>query len=390
MKKYCIMPFASVRIEDGKNKNSTLIRPCCLFNPDKKTTYTNLNEYLESDMLQELQQHLLTQDTLPPGCSTCQLVEETGQLSVRQLKNRYFDIDHLAETAIQELDIFPSNLCNLNCIMCSPKFSSAIGAEQKSMGLISEIINFDETDRVCEAIETLPNLKYISVAGGEFFYAKYCIRILEQVQASGIEYFKITTNGTILNPKHIEILKHIPKLELRFSVDGTSDHYEFIRYPAKWDEVKQNILNYQQQLPNAKLETVIVVQPLNIFSVFDWLEFANQNNLETHWINLLNDDLNWDMLTPVEKNNIVEFIKLGLKNSTLTSRQKISLLNYSKNTIACSEFDSVARTRSIEKIIRLCKHRKISLNVLNLVFKELPDLLQEIINYETMHYSNSR
>ena len=128
MKKYCIMPFASVRIEDGKNKNSTLIRPCCLFNPDKKTTYTTLNEYFESDMLQELQQHLLTQDTLPLGCSTCRLVEETGQLSVRQLKNRYFDVDHLAETAIQELDIFPSNLCNLKCIMCSPKFSSAIGA----------------------------------------------------------------------------------------------------------------------------------------------------------------------------------------------------------------------------------------------------------------------
>jgi molybdenum cofactor biosynthesis enzyme MoaA len=228
------------------------------------------------------------------------------------------------------------------------------------------------------------------VAGGEFFYAKHCIRILEQVQASGIEHFKITTNGTILNPKHIEILKHIPKLELRFSVDGTKDHYEFIRYPAKWDEVKQNILNYQQQLPSAKLETVIVMQPLNVFSVFDWLEFANQNNLETHWINLINDDLNWDMLTPVEKNNIVEFIKSGLKNSTLTSRQKISLLNYSKNTIARSEFDSVARTRSIEKIIRLCKHRKISLNVLNLVFKELPDLLQEIINHETMHNTNPR
>jgi molybdenum cofactor biosynthesis enzyme MoaA len=384
------MPFASVRIEDGKNKNSTLIRPCCLFNLDKKSTYTTLNEYLESDMLQELQQHLLTQDTLPPGCSTCQLVEETGQLSVRQLKNRYFDVDHLAKTAIQELDIFTSNLCKLNSIMCNPKYSSAIGAEQKSMGLISEIINFDETDRVCEAIKTLPNLKYISVAGGEFFYAKYCIRILEQVQASGIEHFKITTNGTILNPKHIEILKHIPKLELRFSVDGTKDHYEFIRYPAKWDEVKQNILNYQQQLPNAKLETVIVVQPLNIFSVFDWLEFANQNNLETHWINLINNDLNWDILTPNEKNNIVEFIKSGLKNSTLTSRQKISLLNYSKNTIARSEFDSVARTRSIEKIIRLCKHRKISLNVLNLVFKELPDLSQEIINYETMHKTNPR
>ena len=384
------MPFASVRIEDGKNNNSTLIRPCCLFKPDKKTTHTNLKEYFDSDMLQELQQHLLTQDTLPAGCSACQRIEETGQLSVRQLKNRYFDVDHLETTSIQELDIFPSNLCNLNCIMCSPKHSSAIGAEQKSMGLITEIINFDETDRVCDAIKTLPNLKYISVSGGEFFYAKHCMRILEQVHASGVEYFKITTNGTILNPKHIEILKHIPKLELRFSVDGTKDQYEFIRYPAKWDEVKQNILNYQQQLPNAKLETVIVMQPLNIFSVFDWLEFANQHNLETHWGNLNNDDLNWDILIPEEKNTIVKFIESGLKDSNLTLRQRLSLLNYSKNTISHSEFDADARARSIKKIIRLCNHRKISLNVLNLVFKEMPYLLQEILSHETMHNTNSR
>lgn len=389
MKKYCIMPFASVRIEDGKNKNSTLIRPCCLFTPDKQTTHTNLQEYLESDMLQELQQHLLTQDTLPTGCAKCQQVEESGQLSIRQLKNRYFDVDYLAKLEIQELDIFPSNLCNINCIMCSPKFSSAIGAEQKSMGLISEIINFDETDRVCEAIEMLPNLKYITVAGGEFFYAKHCIRILEQVKASGVENVKITTNGTILNPKHIEILKRIPKLELRFSVDGTKDYYEFIRYPAKWDAVAQNILDYQQQLPNAKFETVIVMQPLNIFSVFNWLEFANQNNIETHWINLLNDDLNWNILTPAEKDIIVKFIGSGLKDKTLTTKQKLSLLNFGKNTIAQSPFDPIARTRSIEKIIRLCNHRKISLNVLNSMFKELPDLLQEIIAYETMHNTNT-
>ena len=384
------MPFVSVRIEDGKNKNSTLIRPCCLFNPDKKTAHNNIEEYLESDMLQELQQHLLTQDALPAGCATCQQVEEAGQLSVRQLKNRYFDVGQLTETTIQELDIFPSNLCNLNCIMCSPKFSSAIGAEQKSMGLISEVLNFDETDRVCQAIDALPSLKYITVAGGEFFYAKHCTRILEQIQASGIENFKITTNGTILNPKHVEILKHIPKLELRFSVDGVDDHYEFIRYPAKWNLVKQNILDYQQQLPNAKLEIVIVMQPLNIFSVFDWLEFANQNNLETHWINLLNSDLNWNILTTQEKDIIIEFIKSKIGNNNLTSQQKISLLNYSKNTIARSQFDQVARTRSIDKIIRLCSHRKISLNVLNSVFAQLPDLLQEIIDHETMHNTNSR
>lgn len=379
MKKYCIMPFASVRIEDGKNKNSTQIRPCCLYTPPEKIVFDSLDQYFNSDMLRDLQQHLLTQDTLPPGCIACKKVEDARHLSIRQQKNRYFSVDNLNKTDIQELDIFPSNLCNLTCVMCSPKFSSAVAAEQKNMGLINEVINFDETDRVCDAIKSLPNLKYITVAGGEFFYAKHCLRILKQISASEVENLKITTNGTILNPLHVEILKNIPKLELRFSIDGTEAYYEFIRYPAKWDAVKQNILEYQQQLPNAKLEVVIVMQPLNIFSVFDWLAFANTNSLDTHWINIAGDSLGWSMLTPEEKNIISKFIVQGVRDNKITSKQAITLLNYSKNVIPNSNFDPEYRNKSIQKIVLLCKHRKLSLEPFKSIFKNLPSLQQDIL-----------
>lgn len=382
------MPFASVRIEDGKNKNSTQIRPCCSFTPDNKMAFDNLEEYFKSDMLHDLQQHLLTQDTLPSACKVCQTVEDSGQLSVRQLKNKFFDIDVLSETAIQELDVFPSNVCNLSCIMCSPKFSSAIAAEQKKIGSILEVNNFDETDRICDAIDALPDLKYITVAGGEFFYAKHCTRLLKQIQKNKVINLKITTNGTVFDLEHIEILKQIPKLELRFSIDGTHDRYEFIRYPAKWNEVQKNIARFQQELPDAEFEIVIVMQPLNIFSVFDWLKFANNNDLKTHWINILGSDVSWAMLTQPEKNSVSEFIQQGIKHNKLTVHQKLSLLNHSKNTIHRICFDPIVRSQSIEKIVRLSNHRKIPLHTLQSIAKDFPDLYQEIINYENSHHSH--
>lgn len=384
------MPFASVRIEDGKNKNSTQIRPCCLFRSDKETSFDSLEEYFESDMLRELQQHLLTQDTLPPGCSVCKGVEEAGQQSVRQLKNKFFTINDPSKTSIQELDIFPSNVCNLSCIMCNPKFSSAVGAEQKKLGKILEVVNFDDTDRMCDTIQSLPNLKYINIAGGEFFYAKHCLRILKLIQSKKIEHLRIITNATIVKDEYLEILKTVPDLTLRISIDGTHNRYEFIRYPAKWDETKENILKFQKELPDANIEVVMVMQPLSIYSVFDWLEFTNTHALKTFWSNILGTEVNWDILTVAERTAVSEFIMQGIKDKNVTPQQKLSLINYSKNTIQHLSFDPLARAKAVEKIVMLCKYRKISFDVLQSVIKNFPDLEQEIIKYETSYNSHSR
>ena len=359
MKKYCVLPFTSVRIEDTKNINSIGFRPCCFYRDENLPSFTSIDDYLDSDFLKNLQKHLLTEDELPPGCRLCQNVESKNQLSVRQLKNKFFQNLVLKQTNIQELDIFPSNTCNLTCIMCQPKFSSSIAAEQKKLGWVTEIYNFDETDLILDSLKKFPDLQYIHIAGGEFFYSKHCLKILEAIKLARIPNVSFITNGTICKDIHISILKEFKNLSLRFSIDGTGDYYEFIRYPAIWDEVKTNILQFKNQLPDAHIELVMVVQPLNIFNLLEWTKFTNDNDLESHW-QLISGDMGWGAITPEEKQLAANFILDNYAQFKLDQKQLVTILNYAKNTIPNLPFDESERTQFVFKLVQLCKNRKLN------------------------------
>jgi sulfatase maturation enzyme AslB (radical SAM superfamily) len=326
-----------------------------------------------------LQEHLLTQDTLPAGCGYCAEVESKNQLSVRQLRNKYFKDTIQPRTQIQYLDIFPSNVCNLNCIMCLPKFSSSIAAEQKILGNVTEIYNFDETDFVIDTINKINDLKSISIAGGEFFYAKHSLKILKAIQQSNITDVKITTNATVCDDRHIAILKTFKNLELRFSIDGTRSTYEFIRYPADWSLVQSNILKFQQQLPDAHLETINVFQPLNVFDQFNWITWANTHNLETHW-QVVQGEMGWQALTQTEKEIAIDFLMVNYKSFELSSKQKLTILNYARNGIPKYEFNPEYRNQFVKKIIQLSNHRKLPVQMVAAPFENWPDLQQLIIS----------
>ena len=380
MKKYCILPFISVRIEDNKNLDSIGFRPCCLYKDKNLPGFTNIDDYLKSDFLKNLQQHLITQDELPPGCNGCTTIESKKQVSVRQLKNKFFQDLVLQQTDIQELDIFPSNTCNLTCIMCNPKFSSSVAAEQKKIGWITKIYNFDETDLILDSLEQLSNLQYIHIAGGEFFYSKHCLKILEVIQTAKIPNVEFITNGTICNDKHISILNTFENLSLRFSIDGIDDYYEFIRYPAKWNEVKTNILNYKNQLPNAHIETVMTVQPFNIFNILEWTQWANDNNIETHW-QLIGGDMGWGAITTEEKQLAADFLFSNYRKFKLDQKQLVTILNYAKNTIPNLPFTVQEREQFIFKLVQLCKHRKLTAELVTKLLGPWKEL-QEIIVME--------
>lgn len=382
MNKYCAMPFVSLRIEDSQNKNSSKVRPCCIYRFDSEK-FASVDDYLNSEFLKNLQNHLLEKDELPPGCSTCAKVEKEGQLSVRQHKNKFFSNIKPKVTQIKEIDLFVSNTCNLSCIMCSPKFSSAIGAEQKKLGLVKEIYNFDETDFALESLSSLSTLSNITIAGGEFFYTKRHKEILQVIVDKKIENVKITTNGTVFNKETVDLLSSIPKLEIRFSIDGTGSSYEFIRYPAKWNSVRENIEKYRLALPIAKFETVLVVQPLILKSIFDWLDFSNVNNLETHWINILGEDLIWSMLTTEEKKTAADFILKKIKNKKLTDHQKVYLLNFARTTLPQISFQQIAREKSIQKLVNLCRSRKINISSIVAMIDIWPHLLNDIKEYDS-------
>jgi organic radical activating enzyme len=369
------MPFVSVRIEDNKNNTSSRIRPCCHYEPPKK--FNTLDEYLKSDTLYNLQTHLLTQDTLPLGCRVCSDLESRNQISPRIHRNKFFQ-EHPIQTNIVDLDLFPSNVCNLTCVMCSPKFSSAIGMEQKKMGLITEVINFDETDLICNTISTLSNIQSVGLAGGEFFYAKHAQKILQSIIDANINELKITTNGTIFNIEQINLLSKISKLRLWFSIDGVGPTYDFVRYPAHWNDVKKNILSYRDSLPNSSIEITIVMQPLVVFSVFDWLEFVNEFGFKEQWQNIIGEDLGWSILTSQEKEIVCDFLLENSRRSGLTSKQKVAILNYAKSTIINQKFDQKNRDRFVSKISKLMIVRNLETVLLDKFLFRWPSLIKEI------------
>jgi len=359
MKKYCVLPFISVRIEDDKNLNSTKVRPCCFYKDKDMPIFKHVNEYLNSEFLKKLQQHFLTQDELPSGCKDCQEVESKKLLSVRQLKNKFFHDIILTKSDIRELDIFPSNTCNLSCVMCSPKFSSSLAVEYKKLGLIDTIYNFDETELVVKTIKSLPNLQHIHIAGGEFFYGKHCLKILDAIKIAGIANVEVITNGTVCNDDHISILKEVKNLSLRFSVDGIENYYDFIRHSANWQQVRNNILKFKEQIPNAHLETVMTVQPLNIFNILDWTADMNVIDIETHW-QIVMGDMGWEAITTDEKQMASDFILNNYKKFSLKSKQTVTLLNYARNVLPNLKFNMKSRDQFVDRLVQLCKSRKIS------------------------------
>ena len=376
---YCIMPFVSVRIEDDKNRNSMGFRPCCKFKANE-LKFTNIDEYLDSDFLKQIQHQFLHGNELPEGCVGCKQLELHGRPSTRTDKFKFYNSTPVFETTIKEIDVFPSNTCNLQCYMCRPKFSSSLGIEFKKLGWTAEIYNFDQTDQICQAIEKFKDLEQISISGGETFYLKHITRLLETLVSSSANRVKIFTNATVYKQEHVELLQKIPKLELFLSIDATEDIYEFVRYPANWQEVHNNLVLFRQNLPNAYLRITTVFGPINVFDIFNVINLADQLDVDFATSDISSDYYNWSILTDEEKSSVKDFIINGVKSNKLSNNQKINLMVFATYTLKVTEFNSDTRQTAVSNLASQCNIRNITPDTIKKVFRDLPNLGQEIIS----------
>ena len=54
----------------------------------------------------------------------------------------------------------------------------------------------------------------------------------------------VVTNGTVAG-SWLEMARHFKHLDCSISIDGFGKHYDYIRYPAKWDKLAVNIPAFQ-------------------------------------------------------------------------------------------------------------------------------------------------
>ena len=378
MKKYCILPFSNIRIDASNGKQR--YRPCCHYYPTP--TLDSIDGYLASDEIDELQNQLLTQDELPSGCAICKQTELHGnETSIRLLHKTekvYTGFD------IETLEIFPGNVCNLRCIMCNPKDSSALGQEYKKLGWMENQSGVYEDDRILEDLHRFPNLKSVNLIGGEYFLAKKNLEILDFLIEKNIGA-RIVTNATIITDEHLTKLKQISNLNIQISIDGIGKIYEFIRYPANWTQVNSNITRLKKELLNASIHFNAVIQPLSIQYIDQLLDYTNRKMCVLTLTPIMYPTwLTWEILLPNEIQLIIDVVNDKISKMHVTDAQQKEV-NGLIDIMLHTTSNHNERAMFVNRVSQLMESRKIPKESIVAAFGSLTALAEEIIkkvNYE--------
>ena len=236
----CYAPFSTVYFDASGNVHS-----CCFNRSVVLGNYhdQSLEEIWNGEQLKELRSRML-QDDLTLGCEVCEL--KLNGNDFHGIMSRRFDLHYqpqieAAESfTLKEITFELSNFCNLECTMCHGYFSSAIRANREHLPKIGRPLN---DDRFVESITPfLPDLEHMYFLGGEPFMVTAYLKIFDEVLRSGSEIeISITTNGSIMNKRVIDILEKV-KPNIVVSIESlVPETYAAIRRNADLEKVMENI-----------------------------------------------------------------------------------------------------------------------------------------------------
>ena len=341
---YCASIHQNIRIESS-TVTGLRILPCCTYKTS--ANYKTLNEYNTSNEIRQLK----TATTWPVGCSNCNQQEQAGQTSYRMQANSA--LEHITGT---RYEIFPSNICNLKCMMCSPSNSTALAQELGETELVKE---FSITADILQILRQQNDIESISAIGGEFFLSKGNLDVMDFVIENNIP-FRVVTNATVILPQHLERLQRIQNLELQISIDGINDSYEFMRYPALWDKFSNNVQQLLAALPSANINFHFVAQVLNIRFLAQTLEWCNQQKRPTRITSIVAPvHLGWSVFTPDEKQELINTLTVQLEHYRLTRQQKQWVRDLC-NTLTHTEYNAQHRIQCDQQVTTTLTKRKIS------------------------------
>ena len=321
--KICMLPWISI-----ETSPIGTARPCCLAKDE--ITYVdehgienkyNLKEHTLKEIYNSRYMQVLRRDFLygqkPATCQRCWDEEAAGRVSKRmnsriRLKEYYDNVDfhNLNPDQLWFIDLKLGNICNLKCRICGSWSSSKWAKEE--IDYVPELENRKEhlaykflqdgawpreTEVFWDNLKTLlPNIKYFEFTGGEPFLIEQHFELLrfavDNNYSKNIE-IHYNTNGTVY-PKSAELWNHFKHVEIAFSIDNIGERFEYERYGANWNEVKEN-LNMFTAMRSSKISTQLCAT-MNIQNVYylpelcDWIATQTFDHI---YFNMLHDP--WHM-----------------------------------------------------------------------------------------------
>jgi hypothetical protein len=244
---YCPLIFKGMYVE-RHSADTSLVAPCCaatgqVVNNSQVNFDTNP---LLLKLREENQAGIASKE-----CKVCWDQEKYTGRSLRTSSVEYYhDSLHTPYQilGLQQLDWNVEPICNAKCIICSSYHSSAWAAEDQKFdpdyALPIRTASRARSNSIIDAID-FSTLKRVYFNGGEPVLSQDPELILQRLADSGsLETTQIAfnMNGSCMpSDQMIALLKQAAHVNVFFSIDGTEQQFEYIRYPLKWNTVKDNI-----------------------------------------------------------------------------------------------------------------------------------------------------
>lgn len=266
------------------NQSESIVSMCC---HQKKSSllYTTV-DFHNNPYLREIRS---TPD--PHHCDPCFLTEAAGAQSYRIGQIKAFElngIDLNDEEELISLLYNCENVCNLKCITCGPKFSSAWRPDYKKLNFpLKQNKQSTVKNKPYELLD-LSKIRLLHFQGGEPLLTDDHENILKKIDKDGkLDQLVLSynTNGTIFpSAETIDLWSKTKMTKLYFSIDGIGKQFEYIRYPAKWESAEKNMIKIRNlNIPTMWMEIGITVSIANLFylqDIINWRDnyFSKLNN----------------------------------------------------------------------------------------------------------------
>jgi len=294
---FCYSPWTNIDISPTGD-----VTPCCKFQTSYCTQKFNIqnssiDEYANSEFIAEIKQQF-KQDEWPAGCERCRIEEDNSIESKRILdytrwKEHYDNYDLNSNKFITSSIAF-GNTCNLKCITCGPQSSSRWQKEYFDLYQVDVPHHkFYKNNFVMDFVEHAPYIIHVDIPGGEPFLSgvkeqqELLNYYIDNDQASKIS-LHYTTNGTTFpDDTWWSLWEHFKEIDLQLSIDGIGNRYEYIRYPAIWTELTNNVDCYitkETQLANVRLSVSHTVSAYNIYYLDEFVSWCYTVGLPKPWL----------------------------------------------------------------------------------------------------------
>lgn len=440
---FCFYPFLELSTNPAGH-----VRPCCyytnvLFKNPESFNYNESYSLIRGDKLEDIWnsdavKHVRKKLTSGEWINDCQACKRDGAASMRarsvkEYKNNYEILklvnntiknDYVAEHLPKRLEIKPSNLCNLKCVMCNSFDSSQVAKELKELAVKFKGINVDsgryikinanvegiyeknqafygidqpdwsDNEEVWDSlIKIFPYVEVLSFAGGEPTLLpfvektlKYCV---DNEFSKNIKVF-LSSNFTNINNRLVELMPEFKEFEIIASIDGIEKVNDFCRFPSKWSQVSKNyqtVKNLMGKHPNVKILINVTVNILNVMNLDDllfWIDDQAKNYpYYREWpynINLIvyPEDQRINNLPPNLKRIAAERL-MNYKSKSVVLKDfpdiiaKIDLL-INELQLDHTEENNLKLKEFVERITVLNNHRNV--NILDYI----PDLAEAFVN----------